>query len=96
MSSRTTQRELQGVVDGLNRMVGAPLEAWQRDEQGHYVYGGANVGHYQIGAAYGGYRLELVINTSGGIRTITEYSTRRETLAAIRAYREGIAVAAGR
>jgi len=40
---------------------------------------GATGAKYQIGMAYGGYRLEKVIDgTSGCITSITGYSTKRE------------------
>jgi len=48
-------------------------------------------GKYQLGMAYGGHRLEKLIDgTSGGITTVTGYITKRELNEYINAMLEGI------
>ncbi len=86
---RVTEYELQSVVNGLNLMTSNPVETYRRDEQGELI---ANVGNYHLDYAYGKVRLVQIDNSCGGIRTLTEYGTKRETYNAITAYYNGYIV----
>jgi hypothetical protein len=66
MNNRISTRDLDNLVDNLNT----------HNETTDYK----TIGHYQIGAAYSGFRLEQIVNSSGGVRVISPfgYGTKRE------------------
>lgn len=67
---------LRNLVEHLNKITGSPSEYGERVD-GRFK---ANVGHFMIGQAYGGYRLERVVNDGGAIDVISRdgYGTKRE------------------
>ena len=76
---RTTQHDLDGACARLNRLTGNPVTAWTPRPDGSMQ---AQVGHYYIEAAYGGWKLVQMINPFGGV---TEplgggYTSRRDLL----------------
>lgn len=46
---------------------------WINEANGLYEATRMTVGAYRLGSAYGGYRLELVVNDSGGITDVTKF-----------------------
>jgi len=95
MADRITQRDIDGALRGLNLWAGLePHEA----EGTAYRYGASGnggawiIGRYYVMGAYGGWQLVQVVNEHGGVRAVSSgYVSRRELLAVIRAYREGMA-----
>ena len=88
MAQRITERDLNGVCKTLNKVTGNPETPFTRDEAGKHS---ANIGNYHIDSAYGGYKLVQMVNTGGGIRTITSgYITKRELYYQIHSYMDGI------
>jgi hypothetical protein len=59
-----TIRHLQSKVDMINNLTNAPSEAYTRLEDGSLY---ANEGHYHISQAYGGFMLQKICNSSGGV-----------------------------
>ena len=80
---RTTIKDLEYFVSVINEKIGVK------------EYG---IGHYMLGQAYGRVRLELVVNSGGGI-TIPEgfthgFGTKRELESQLRAFIAGLSVKA--
>ena len=65
MSNRITVKNLQAVVDRINRELDRPLEPYTKQPDGTYK---ANLGCYHLDSAYGGYALHCLDNDSGGVR----------------------------
>lgn len=86
---RITNRDLQGVVNRLNRMTGNPLEPWTRDDAGKLR---ANIGNFHISGAYGGVQLHQMMSDGGGVRTVlsTGYCSKRELYHAIHNFLDGL------
>ena len=73
---RITIQHIQNQVDILNEFTGQPRESYTKKENGKYS---SNVGCYYISQAYGGVKLEQIVNEGGGAREITHYRlTKRE------------------
>jgi hypothetical protein len=94
MADRITQRDIDGALRGLNLWAG--LEPHEADgavyRHGEGGAGASIIGRYYAMGAYGGWQLVQVINEHGGVRAVSSgYTTRRELLGIIRAYREGMA-----
>ena len=69
-------KNLQAVVDRINRMAGSPMEPWVRGEDGKLR---GQIGNYHLDGAYGGYALHRMVNEGGGIINITDgYRPKRE------------------
>ena len=71
------ESDIQAVLDEVNVTLDQPTESWTKGPDGKFK---ANVGTYQLGAAYGGYRIEKIMNTGGAIMPLSQYDTKRETL----------------
>ena len=56
---RITEKQLQAVVDRINRITNSPAEP--------YINGKAQVGSYHISYAYGGVCLHRIANEGGGV-----------------------------
>lgn len=66
MAQRITKKELEGVVDQINRMTNSPLEPYSKDAEGKLI---VNVGCYTLSYAYGGVELQRMHNRFGGSTT---------------------------
>jgi len=64
MSNRVTDKDLQNIVDRLNRMTNSPAAPYAKDAAGVYV---AQIGNYHLSHAYGGVSLHRMSNGSGGV-----------------------------
>lgn len=99
MGYRYTMRDLEGLVDRLNREVGAepkPYRDATEAEKAAGFYGVWNVGTYYLMGAYGGLKLVQITNYGGGVRDVLRigYSSKRELYYAMHAYLDGIDAAA--
>ena len=73
--NKITQKLLQSKIDQINEILGYPLRAYELTEDFKTK---ANVNTYYIGQAYGGYRIEQMVNDGGGCKDITGRGTKRE------------------
>lgn len=97
MGHRITQRDLDGVVARLNRMVGVPEHEERREpteqERAAGILYPSTVGRYYWSGAYGGVELQQVVNYGGGVRSVlhTGHVSRREAYQTACAYADGLA-----
>jgi len=89
MSNRITERDLQALVDRINRATNSPMESWARTKAGKYS---ANIGNYHLSGAYGGYELHRMFNAGGGVTNPlnTGHIPKRELYYILRAFLTGI------
>jgi len=82
--NRVTEKQLQAVVDRLNRITGSPLEP--------YVGREAQIGNYHLSHAYGGVCLHRMYNEGGGVTSplSTGHIPKRELLGLLHAFINGI------
>jgi hypothetical protein len=82
--NRVTEKQLQAVVDRLNRITGSPLEP--------YVGREAQIGNYHLSHAYGGVCLHRMYNEGGGVTSplSTGHISKRELLGLLHAFINGI------
>lgn len=94
MSQRITQRDLDGLINRLNRITNSPATYADKQPDGKFK---ANVGHYHLDRAYGGVKLARVYNEGGGITTPCSMGdeTKRDAYYIIAAYIAGIEAAKG-
>lgn len=59
MTNRVTEKQLQAVVDRINRITNSPVEP--------YINGKAQPGNFHLSFAYGGVCLHRMGNESGGV-----------------------------
>lgn len=76
-SNRITQKQLESLVNHINKVSGTPTEPYTRQEDGTYK---ANIGNYHLDYAYGGVKLVKMTNENGGITAVSSggYGTKRE------------------
>jgi hypothetical protein len=89
MTSRITERDLQGVVDRINRVTNSPAAPYAKDETGRMR---AQVGNYHISHAYGGVCLHRMFNEGGGVSTplCSGHVPKRELYNLMHAYLRGM------
>lgn len=63
MAQRITDKQLQAVVDRINRITGSPMEYMTMTDGKRTI----NIGHYHISGAYGGVCLHRTMNDDGGV-----------------------------
>jgi len=82
--SRITEKNLQGVCDRINRIMGAPEKP--------YIGGEAQIGNHHISHAYGGVCLHRMANKSGGVTTpiVSGYVPKRELYDLMHSYIRGL------
>lgn len=85
MASRITDKDLNSVVQRLNRITNNP--ATYMDENRNIL-----IGHFHIDCAYGGNQLVQTTNTSGGVRNVLSsgFVSKRELYTLIQSYISGI------
>jgi hypothetical protein len=78
--NRVTEKQLQAVVDRLNRITGSPMEP--------YLDGKAQIGNYHLSHAYGGVCLHRMFNDGGGVSSPLSigHVPKRELLNLMHAY----------
>lgn len=73
---RITPADVERQLRTLNADLSRPATAYSLDEQGHSH---ANPGHLCLSGAYGGWQVQEIVNTGGGIRNLTQgYAPLRE------------------
>ena len=89
MSNRVTEKDLQAIVDRLNRMMNSPMAPYVKDASGKYT---AQIGNYHLDYAYGGVSLRRMVNSSGGESDVLGigHATKRELQGAMFAYIQGM------
>ena len=63
---RITKRDLQGLINRLNRLTDSPEVPYLKGEDGRYH---AQIGCFHLSQAYGGFNLERMHNDAGGVTT---------------------------
>ena len=78
--NRITEKQLQAVVDRLNRITGSPLVP--------YVGREAQIGNYHLSHAYGGVCLHRMYNEGGGVTSplSTGHIPKRELMGLLHAF----------
>jgi hypothetical protein len=86
---RVTQQHLDGACARLNLLTGNATTAWTPRPDGSLQ---AQVGHFYIESAYGGWKLVQIVNVFGGVREPLGggYTTRRDLLERIWAMIAGV------
>jgi hypothetical protein len=87
--NRITDKDLQAVVDRINRIMKTPMQPYAKDASGKMR---AQIGNYHLSHAYGGVCLHQMSNASGGVRSILHsgYVPKRELYNAMHAYIAGL------
>jgi hypothetical protein len=82
--NRVTEKQLQAIVDRLNRITGSPMEP--------YIGREAQIGNYHLSHAYGGVCLHRMFNEGGGVSSPLSigHVPKRELAALMYAYISGI------
>ena len=83
---RITAKQLDAVVERLNRLTNSPTESWTKTNKGCK----ANIGNYHLDYAYGYVSLAHMMNAGGGIEKILGGGTKRELYNQIHAFIRGI------
>jgi hypothetical protein len=91
--TRITDKDLQNIVNRINRMTDSPSEGWTKGPEtasGH-VYT-SNVGNYHLDHAYGGVALYRMANTAGGCSDVLNcgHVSKKELQGLMFAYIQGI------
>jgi len=86
----TTKRELETVVERLNRITNSPLATYTKRDDGKFT---ANIGNYHLSGAYGGYALHRLVNEAGGVQDVlrTGHVPKAELCRLMHAFIQGIA-----
>ena len=89
MANTVTRKQLDSIVERINRTMQAPMECYSKDEQGDYR---ANIGNYHLSGAYGGFSLHRMVNESGGVSDVFQcgHVTKRELASMMYAFLKGI------
>jgi len=89
MSKRITEKELQSLVDRLNRIAGVPLEPYSKNKREQW---NANIGNYHLDYSYGGVNLLRMISIGGSCEKplATGWTTKRELYQNIHSYLNGM------
>ena len=69
MSERITKSMLEKRIDYLNKVTGSPETPYTRRSDGKLY---ANIGNYHLDSAYGGYSIERMTNSAGGVSDLFE------------------------
>ena len=85
---RITEKQLQSVVDRINRIAGTPMTPYVKGDDGKYH---PQANNYHLDFAYGGVQLVQMCNEGGGTRNITQgHVSKRELLYLMQAFIAGI------
>jgi len=88
---RITDKQLEAVVEQLNRATNSPLASWTKTPTGTK----ANIGNYHLDYAYGYVSLNRMHNTGGGVARILPGGTKRELYHQLHAFLAGVAAKKG-
>jgi 2,4-dienoyl-CoA reductase-like NADH-dependent reductase (Old Yellow Enzyme family) len=89
MSNRITDKDLQAVVDRINRITNSPMTPYVKDASGKHK---AQIGNYHLSHAYGGVALHRMHNEAGGVTTPINsgHVPKRELYNLMQAYINGL------
>ena len=87
MANIITLKNLQAVVDRINKATGSPVKPYTEVNDKLI----ANIGNYHLSSAYGGYKLHRMCTLGGGIRDISNsgYMSKRALYDIMHAYLAG-------
>ena len=83
---RITEKQLEAVVERVNRLTKSPLTSWTKTEKGVT----ANIGNYHLDYTYSCVSLARMVTTGGGIKKILSGGTKRELYTELQAFINGI------
>lgn len=89
---RITLKDLESIIDRLNKVTNNPLKTYVFDEKsGKYL---SQAGNYHLAGAYGGYELQQMVNEGGGVSCPlnTGYTTKKALYYAIDNYLRGVKI----
>ena len=91
---RITNKQLEGMVDHLNKVTGNEVRPYTRDDNGKYK---ANIGNYHLSGAYGGVALHQMLTPGGGIRDVFKsgHGPKRDLYNRITSFIDGISFERG-
>jgi hypothetical protein len=91
MTKYDTKSSLKRSVERLNKMLGAPLAAWdiKRDDDGKVVSKTSNIGHIYYVRESGSHCLYCISNSFGGVRTVRRADKAKELIDFIDGYTDG-------
>jgi len=95
MSKRTTEKELQSLVDRINKLTGNPNTQYTKGTDGRFK---ANIGNYHIYYAYySGVQLNQTIDERDAVTCplSTEYHSKKELADQLRAFITGLSYKKG-
>ena len=86
---RITLASLQCVVDQINKATGSPLHTWTESKTGMIT---ANPGNYHLDGAYGGWQLQRICNSGGGVDLPFQsgFVSKRDLLTLLQAFLAGV------
>ena len=85
--NRITTKDLQAVVDRINKITGSPTTSYTKTDEGFR----ANINNYHLSGAYGGYALHRMCNDGGGVNDIFGgFRPKRELYDLLHAYLKGL------
>lgn len=89
MRERITQKNLQAVIDRINRITDSPETPYTKTPEGKFI---PNLGNYHLSMAYGGYNLHRIDNDSGGVTCPlgTGHVTKKELYKLMHAFINGL------
>ena len=81
-----TTKMLESIIESINKSLGYEIEPYSKRD-GKFK---ANPNTYYIGKAYGGFRIEQMVNEGGGWRDISDRGTKKECYTYLRGMRRAI------
>lgn len=87
---RITEKDLECVVNRLNRITNSPLEPYAKSPIGNHIK--AQIGNYHLSWAHGGVTLHRMHNEHGGVTTPLNcgHVSKRELYNLMQAYISGL------
>lgn len=87
MANRITDKDLQAVVDRINRTLKQPMKPYEQID-GKLV---EQIGNYHLDSAYGGVKLSRMASEGGGIEDVLScgFTTKRELYELMHAFLRG-------
>ena len=88
---RVTDKDLQAIVNRLNRMLNQPVQPYTKTDSGFKV----NIGNFHLSHAYGGVCLHRMVNDGGGVTDVLYcgHVPKRELQTAMFAFIKGLEIA---
>ena len=90
---RVTDKQLQAIVDRINRVMGTPMEPYARASEAEQW--AAQIGNYHLSGAYGGKSLHRMVSDGGGISDVfgCGHVSKRELADRMYAFLRGVELA---